>query len=58
MPTINIRQEVYDKLLALMEKELKKKLNKSTSKETLLILSKSKYGITFSYIIEMLLKKW
>ena len=58
MPTINIKQYVYDDLHKIMANELNEKFNSTNSKEVMLDIVKNKYGTTFSTVIAMMVKQY
>ncbi len=61
MAKIHISEEVKEKLSLLIEQEIKRKLRGKKGKDlTLAIMdiSKQKYGITYSYMIEKLIDKY
>lgn len=57
MPTINLKQEVYDELLEVMGLELKKKLEESPQ-EALCALVKTKYGVEFNEMISKFIRDY
>lgn len=59
MPTINLKQDLYDELHNIMGIEVKERLKKSSNpKEDMIQIAQNKFGITFDGMIRKLLEEY